>query len=68
MLKPDPRTWDDGKRCNECCNGYRCDEGSRPSGGCLLAHAADRSEWHRCRPMYAPRLGDLFGNQPSAKH
>ena len=22
----DLRTWDDGKRCAECCNGDRCDD------------------------------------------
>lgn len=21
-----PRTWDDGTRCDECCNGDRCDD------------------------------------------
>lgn len=26
MLKADPRTWDEGTRCNECCNGDRCDD------------------------------------------
>lgn len=23
-----PRTWNDGWRCNECCNGDRCDDSS----------------------------------------
>lgn len=23
---PGERTWDDGKRCAECCNGDRCDD------------------------------------------
>ena len=25
-VKPGTRTWDDGKRCSECCNGDRCDD------------------------------------------
>lgn len=24
--KPPLRTWDDGKRCDECCTGDRCDD------------------------------------------
>lgn len=32
MTKPDerqtPRTWNDGWRCAECCNGDRCDDSS----------------------------------------
>jgi hypothetical protein len=24
--RPGTRTWNDGKRCSECCNGDRCDD------------------------------------------
>jgi hypothetical protein len=24
--KPSLRTWDDGRRCDECCTGDRCDD------------------------------------------
>ena len=26
MLKANPRTWDEGRRCDECCTGDRCDD------------------------------------------
>ncbi len=25
-MSKQPRTWDDGRRCAECCNGDRCDD------------------------------------------
>ena len=27
----EPRTWDEGKRCDECCNGDRCDDPTHTS-------------------------------------
>ena len=45
------RTWDEGKRCNHCCNGDRCDDPTHlDRGDCPYCLGTGRALWNERQP------------------